>query len=159
MNQKTVELINLLAKRKKKLTTAESCTGGMIAAEITSVPGASKVFEGGFVAYSERLKEKILGVSAAVISQNGVVSEEVATDMANGALKRTDADIAVAITGFAGPTGGTKDAPTGTVWFAVATKSDCITKKIRFEGDRESVRLQAVEAAIELLYTGSEEIL
>ena len=98
MNEKTEKLVAMLAKRGKKLTTAESCTGGMIASEITSVPGASHVFEGGFITYSERLKEKMLGVSAGLISRIGVVSEDVARDMADGALRRSDADIAVAVT-------------------------------------------------------------
>ena len=156
MYEKTEKLIALLAKHGKKLTTAESCTGGMIAAEITSVPGASRVFEGGFVTYSERLKEKMLGVSAGLIARVGVVSEDVARDMADGALRRTDADIAVSVTGFAGPTGGTKEAPVGTVWFAVAAKEGTFARSFRFGGDREAVRNQAVEKAIELLTEGTE---
>ncbi len=159
MEEKTSALISSLARRGKKLTVAESCTGGSIAAEITSVPGASAVFEGGFIAYSERLKEKLLGVSAAVISSKGVVSEEVAMDMADGALRRSDADIAVAVTGFAGPTGGTKDAPVGTVWFAVAVKDGGFARSFRFEGGRDAVRRQTVEKAIELLTEGMEAYL
>lgn len=159
MKESTIALISALSKKGKKLTTVESCTGGMIAAEITSVPGASNVFEGGFVAYSERLKEKLLGVSAAVISKNGVVSPEVAEDMAEGALKRTDADIAVAVTGYAGPGGGVKNAPVGTVWFAIAVKDDCFTRTFRFEGDRDAVREQTVAKAIELLAEGTEKYL
>ncbi len=156
MNEKTEKLVAMLAKRGKKLTTAESCTGGMIASEITSVPGASHVFEGGFITYSERLKEKMLGVSAGLISRVGVVSEDVARDMADGALRRSDADIAVAVTGFAGPTGGTKEAPVGTVWFAVAAKEGAFARSFRFDGNREAVREQAVEKAIELLTEGTE---
>ena len=152
MNEKTEKLVAMLAKRGKKLTTAESCTGGMIASEITSVPGASHVFEGGFIPYSERLKEKMLGL----ISRIGVVSEDVARDMADGALRRSDADIAVAVTGFAGPTGGTKEAPVGTVWFAVAAKEGAFARSFRFDGNREAVREQAVEKAIELLTEGTE---
>lgn len=159
MNESTIALISALSKKSKKLTVAESCTGGLIASEITSVPGASKVFEGGFIAYSERLKEKLLGVSAAIIARSGVVSAEVASEMAVGALKRSDADIAIAVTGFAGPGGGTKNAPVGTVWFAIAVKDDCFTRSFRFEGDRDNVRAQTVSKAVELLTEGTENYL
>ena len=110
----------LLAKRKKTLALAESCTGGFIAHQITNVPGASKVFLGGIVAYSNAVKEKFLGVDPEALNRHGAVSEVVAREMAIGARKRFGADFAMAVTGIAGPSGGTKAKPVGTVFISVA---------------------------------------
>lgn len=157
--EETVKLVKMLAARHKTVACAESCTAGMIAAEIASVPGASNVFEAGIVSYSERIKEKFLGVSAGTIAKNGVVSSETAAEMADGVLRRADADIAVAVTGFAGPGGGTPESPVGTVWIAVATADGSDTRRFAFEGDRQQVRERTVAAAIVMLTEGTEKYL
>jgi nicotinamide-nucleotide amidase len=113
-------ILRLLASQKKTLALAESCTGGFIANQITDVPGASKVFLGGIVAYSNEVKQKFLGVRAGTLARYGAVSESVAKEMAEGARKRFGADVAIAVTGIAGPTGGTKMKSRGTVFIAVA---------------------------------------
>jgi nicotinamide-nucleotide amidase len=113
-------IVGVLTLRKQTLALAESCTGGFIANQITNVPGASKMFKGGVVSYSNQAKEKFLGVRAESLRQHGAVSKEVAAEMADGARKQFAADYAIAVTGIAGPTGGTKAKPTGTVFIAVA---------------------------------------
>jgi PncC family amidohydrolase len=119
-NRIEAELVRLLARKKKTLALAESCTGGFIAHQITNVPGASEIFLGGIVAYSNGVKEKFLGVLAATLKKHGAVSEAVAREMAEGARKKFGADFAIAVTGIAGPTGGTKSKPVGTVFISVA---------------------------------------
>jgi nicotinamide-nucleotide amidase len=114
-------LVQLLDRRGHRLTAAESCTGGQIAALITQVPGASKVFDAGFVTYSNTIKERVLGVSAAALAEVGAVSETVALQMAAGALRNSGADYAIAVSGIAGPDGGSADKPVGTVWIAWGT--------------------------------------
>lgn len=116
-------VIRLLLEQGKKLATAESCTGGLIAHRVTNVPGASEVFTHGFVTYSNLAKQELLGVESASLEQHGAVSEQVALEMAQGALARAQADIAVSVTGIAGPGGGTDQKPVGTVWIGVATAS------------------------------------
>lgn len=150
------------AARRAGLTvaTAESCTGGLVSAAITSVAGASEVFTCGLVTYSNESKHELLGVPREVIEQHGAVSGECAAAMAAGALARSDADTAVAVTGIAGPAGGTTEKPVGTVWFAVVRGSVHAGKAVvtntrllhrRFEGDRDAVRGAAVETALGLL--------
>ncbi|WP_415892533.1 nicotinamide-nucleotide amidase [Neptuniibacter sp. PT8_73] len=132
------------------IATAESCTGGWVAQEITAIPGSSAWFDCGFVTYSNMSKQKMLGVSKDTLEQYGAVSAEVVTQMAMGALENSDAHISVATSGIAGPAGGSKDKPVGTVWFAWAEQGKSVrTKKYCFEGDRESVRKQAVSVALE----------
>ncbi|HCU04737.1 MAG: damage-inducible protein CinA [Gammaproteobacteria bacterium GWE2_42_36] len=141
-----------LQKKSWKLVTAESCTGGFLAQVITSIAGCSKWFERGFVTYSRESKQEILGVPAEMIQCYGVVSAEVAQAMAEGALKHSHANIAVSITGFAGPAGGTIDKPVGTVFFGFAFRqSSTQVMSQLFIGDRESVREQAVRFALENL--------
>ena len=111
-------VVRLLTEKKKTLALAESCTGGFIANHITNVPGASAVFLGGVVSYANSAKEKFLGVRAETLKQHGAVSEAVAREMAEGARKKFGADFAIAVTGIAGPSGGTKDKPVGTVFIA-----------------------------------------
>lgn len=114
------EIVHLLAAKKKTLALAESCTGGFISHQITNVPGASKAFLGGVVSYSNEAKQKFLGVRKKTLTAFGAVSEPVAREMAEGARKKFRADFAVAVTGIAGPAGGTRAKPTGTVFIALA---------------------------------------
>jgi nicotinamide-nucleotide amidase len=135
-----------------RLATAESCTGGLVAAALTSVPGSSDVVEAGLVTYSNAAKTAVLGVSSGLLLAHGAVSEPVARAMAEGALERTGADLSVAITGVAGPGGGSAEKPVGLVWFATARGADVITRVERF-GDlgRDVVRLQALRTALGML--------
>jgi nicotinamide-nucleotide amidase len=116
--------VQLLRERGRKLTVAESCTGGQIAALITQVPGASQVFDAGFVTYSNAIKQRVLGVDETVLAQQGAVSEAVVLQMAAGALRCSGADYAIAVSGIAGPDGGTAEKPVGTVWIAWGTQND-----------------------------------
>lgn len=130
------------------LATAESCTGGMIAARCTDLAGSSQWFERGFVTYSNAAKTELLGVDAALIDQHGAVSEPVARAMAEGALRHAKAQVAVAVTGIAGPTGGSADKPVGTVWFGWATPQGVACERQCFAGDRAAVRSATVEHAL-----------
>jgi len=141
-----------LRARARKLVTAESCTGGMIAAACTAVAGSSDWFERGFVTYSNEAKTELLGVPPALIQTHGAVSEEVAQAMAEGALRYSHADLAVAVTGIAGPTGGTPGKPVGTVWLAVALRdAGTRTELLQLTGDRAAVRSQSVQRALQSL--------
>ncbi len=135
-----------------RLATAESCTGGLVAAVLTEVPGASEVLDRGFVTYANRAKVEMLGVREASLARHGAVSEVVAREMAEGALARAGVELAVAITGIAGPGGGTPTKPVGLVHFATARR-DLPTRHERrlFDGDRRAIRLAAVAVALELL--------
>ena len=140
----------LLKSNGKTIVTAESCTGGWIAQTITEVPGSSAWFDRGFVTYSNAAKVQMLGVSPQTLEKYGAVSAETATEMAAGALVRSDADIAVAVTGIAGPDGGTSDKPVGTVFIAWADKNG-ETKLVRkqLSGNRRQIRAQTVRSAVE----------
>jgi nicotinamide-nucleotide amidase len=139
-----------LMQRGLKLATAESCTGGWVSQAVTAVPGSSDWFDCGFVSYSNTAKQKMLGVDLSVLEKSGAVSEPVVAQMAEGALRNSDADIAVAISGLAGPGGGSEDKPVGTVWFAWAIEGHpTVTCLSFFNGDRDEIRLQAVEQALE----------
>jgi len=127
---------------------AESCTGGMIAERITSIPGASDLFKGGVVAYSNEVKHTLLGVSQAILETEGAVSEPCATAMADGARKAFQADIAVSVTGIAGPGGGTSTKPVGLVFIGIATKGAVTAERHLFTGDRAQIRQQASELAL-----------
>lgn len=143
------QLGSALKAKDLLLTTAESCTGGMIAATITSVPGSAKWFERGFVTYSNASKEEMLGVDSKTIMEFGAVSEEVVMQMAEGALENSNADISLAITGIAGPTGGTVEKPVGMVCFAWASvNAKTIVKLQHFSGDRAEIRQQATQYAL-----------
>jgi nicotinamide-nucleotide amidase len=141
----------LLTERKKTLATAESCTGGFIANRITNVPGASKFFLGGVVAYSNEVKEKILGVRSETLKQHGAVSEAVAREMAAGARKKFGADFAVAVTGIAGPAGGTEDKPLGTVFVALAGAFGMVVERRINSYGREKFKEVTAEQALEML--------
>ncbi|HEX5961635.1 MAG TPA: CinA family protein [Rhodanobacteraceae bacterium] len=132
------------------LATAESCTGGWIAKLLTDIPGSSAWFQGGAVTYSNGLKQALLGVTAATLERHGAVSRECALEMVAGALVRLDASIAVAVTGVAGPMGGTPDKPVGTVWIAWQRRGGAArVEAFHFDGDRDAVRRRAVAAALE----------
>lgn len=149
MDELARELGLRLKQAKAMLTTAESCTGGWAAQAVTSVAGSSEWFERGFVTYSNAAKQELLGVRAKTLQRHGAVSEETAREMALGALARSKATIALAVTGVAGPGGGTRDKPVGMVCFAWARDSAITTETCRFPGNRESVRRQSVIHALE----------
>jgi nicotinamide-nucleotide amidase len=138
----------------RMLATAESCTGGMIAAALTDIPGSSAVFERGFVTYSNAAKTEMLGVDSALIAAYGAVSAEVAASMAEGALARAHAAVAVSVTGVAGPDGGTAEKPVGLVWFGLASNRPTKTECVHFQGSRADIRRQSAERALRLLLEG-----
>ena len=136
------DLAQALLAQKACMATAESCTGGMIATSCTNLSGSSDWFERGFVTYSNDAKTEMLGVPATLIAQHGAVSEDVAKAMALGALAHSKANFSVAVTGIAGPTGGSPEKPVGTVWLAWASRNpaQCISMRQVFSGDRQAVR-------------------
>ena len=144
------------ASRGKMLTVAESCTGGMVAAALTDITGASAVLDRGFVTYSNAAKTDLLGVAETTLAAHGAVSADTAAEMAAGALAATPScQLAVAITGIAGPGGGSAEKPVGLVWFGLAVRgADVTTLKCQFDGDRTAVRTDAVETAMRLLLQG-----
>lgn len=147
----TVNTVNLLKDRGWMLATAESCTGGLIAGAITDVAGSSAVFDRGFITYSNSAKTQMVGVPPAVIAAHGAVSEEVAEAMARGALARSDAQVAVSVTGIAGP-GGSEFKPEGRVCFGLATEAHCHTETVDFGAlGRAEVRARTVAHALALV--------
>jgi nicotinamide-nucleotide amidase len=146
------ELLAVCRAGKLRVTTAESCTGGMIAGVLTAVAGSSDVVERGFVTYTNEAKHQMLGVPMALFESVGAVSEEVARAMAEGAVGHSEADAAVSVTGIAGPGGGTDTKPVGLVHMAAARKGvETLHRRHVFTGDRSEVRRRAVEAAVALL--------
>lgn len=149
IEQLVTETSKLLLQHRLKLATAESCTGGGLSYWLTTSPGSSDWFERGFVTYSNAAKIDLLGVSAATLAQSGAVSAETASAMAEGALQNSQAEVSIAITGIAGPSGGTAEKPIGTVWIAWAqqdrpTQTECYV----FTGDRQAIRTRAIEQAL-----------
>lgn len=143
-------IAEVLTQRRQMLVAAESCTGGWIAKTLTDLPGSSAWFECGVVAYSYEAKEALLGVSAHTLEHAGAVSQETVIEMVSGALARFGASVAVAVTGIAGPSGGTADKPVGTVWIACKRRGGYARAEVfHFSGDRESVRRQTVARALE----------
>lgn len=139
-----------LKARSLTLVTAESCTGGGVSAAVTMVPGSSAWFDRGFVTYSNSAKREMLGVAVTTLDSRGAVSEQTAAEMVQGALSHSRADVAVAVSGIAGPDGGTADKPVGTVCFAWAARGAATRAQTRhFAGDREAVRVRAVACALE----------
>jgi nicotinamide-nucleotide amidase len=144
-------LAQMLRERGLHLVTAESCTGGLIAAACTSIAGSSDWFERGLVSYSNEAKTELLGVSAALIHKHGAVSGEVARAMAEGALAHSTADLSLAVTGIAGPGGGTAAKPVGTVWLALARRGEpAQATLLQLKGDRAEVREQTVDRALQM---------
>lgn len=132
------------------ITCAESCTGGGIAKAITDIAGSSAYFDRGFVTYSNAAKHDLLGVASATLEAHGAVSEEVVREMAQGALHAANADLALAVSGIAGPDGGSVEKPVGTVWFGFAGRSGkVLARKVRFDGDRNAVREQTIAYSLQ----------
>ncbi|MGD9675181.1 MAG: CinA family protein [Candidatus Bipolaricaulia bacterium] len=150
MRNPAEELAKELLARRWKLAVAESCTGGGLGAKITATPGSSAYFLGGIIAYDNRVKRELLGVPEAVFAEAGAVSRPAAEAMATGCLTRLGADVAVSITGIAGPGGGTPDKPVGLVYIAVATRRGVVSEERRLPGNRAAVRREAARAALRL---------
>ena len=146
---KVKQLATALVDRGWMLAAAESCTGGMIAAACTELAGSSDWFERGFVTYSNEAKTELLGVDAGLIASHGAVSEVVARAMAFGAVRHSRARVSVAVTGIAGPSGGSKDKPVGTVWFGFMVDGRLSSETKRFDGDRAAVRAATVAYALD----------
>lgn len=144
-------LVAKLKERGLTCATAESCTGGGVGSAITAVPGSSAVFLGGVISYANEVKRDVLGVPQDVLDAHGAVSSECAERMAAGVRNLLKADLAVSLTGIAGPDGGSAEKPVGLVWFGLATPEGVRTEKMIFSGDRAAVRSQAVNHALELL--------
>lgn len=152
MNRTLESLAAILVEKGHTVTCAESCTGGLLAAELTRLPGSSQWFETGYVTYSNQAKQQLLGVNTTTLRHYGAVSEEVVREMALGALMAAKADYALSISGIAGPDGGSDAKPVGTVWFGLATKRGIRAERRHFHGQREDVRRQAVAFALALLH-------
>ena len=149
--QQLQTLANNLSTQNLKVTCAESCTGGLLAANLTRLPGSSAWFDMGFVTYSNEAKQQMLNVNPTTLAHYGAVSEEVVREMALGALIASKADYALSISGIAGPGGGSDEKPVGLVWFGVASKKRIWAEFKVFNGDRDQVRAQAVQHATQLL--------
>jgi len=145
------QVADLMLDRRWLLASAESCTGGLISAACTDLAGSSAWFERGFVTYSNEAKTAMLGVATALITAHGAVSEEVARAMAQGAVTHSAAQVAVAVTGVAGPTGGSRAKPVGTVWFGFLVDGQLSSETQRFSGDRAAVRAATVQHALQRL--------
>jgi nicotinamide-nucleotide amidase len=149
---RAAQALQLASAQALRIATAETCTAGLVSSCLTSVPGASQTFERGFVLYHDSAKATGLGVPEAVSRQHGAVSGEVTKGLAEGALGHSTAGVAVAVTGYAGPGGGNEKNPVGTVYVAAARKgADTMVERHVFSGDRDAVRMQAVDAALGLL--------
>ena len=152
--ERASEIGRALVDAGMTLATAESCTGGWVGRVLTAVPGSSNWYERGFVTYSNAAKSEMLGVSVGILTRDGAVSEATARAMAQGTLAHSRAQVADAITGVAGPAGGTADKPVGTVWIAWAREGrDTRVQRFQFKGDREAVRRQSVAVALDGLLT------
>ena len=145
------KLVKCLLEKGLRITTAESCTGGMIASRIVNVPDASKVFDAGFVTYADSAKINLINVPGELIEKYGVVSEPVAKAMAEGAAMAVGADLAVSTTGIAGPGGGSPETPVGTVCFGFHADGKTVTSTVKFDGTRQEVREKAADFAISTL--------
>ena len=146
-------LQQLCIEKGVSIAVAESCTAGLIASKLTTLPGSSSYFNGGVVAYQNEIKTKILGVSQSIIDEKTEVSVEVVNQMAKSVLEKFDANFAIATTGYAGPAGGTNKNPIGTVFIAIASVVGVVISRFVFLGNRQSIVNQASESALSLLYT------
>ena len=157
--EEAICLVNFLKEKKLKISTAESCTGGLVSQLITSVSGASDVFEYGFVTYANEAKTKILGVNPETLKSVGAVSADTAREMAMGAKEKSGSDIAVSLTGIAGPTGATEEKPVGLVYAGFAFKNESFAFEYRLKGSRDEIRMKAAAKTLEAvrLLIGSDE--
>lgn len=145
------KVVNRMTTKKLTLSLAESCTGGLVSQSITSVSGSSYIFKGSVVSYSNELKETLIDVPHNIIEKYGAVSEAVSIAMAKGILAKSNSDIAGSVTGIAGPSGGTKEKPVGTVYITVATKEKTICKLLHLNGDRRNIREQSAKQLLTLI--------
>ena len=152
------KLYELLKEKNLKISTAESCTGGMIGACITSIPGISSYYEYGFVTYSNEAKQKLIGVKEETLNRFGAVSAQTVLEMAEGALIVSGSDIAVSVSGIAGPGGGTCEKPVGLVYIGLASKNKRLFNKFIFNGSRDEVRQQTVNMAFEMIINQIDKI-
>ena len=150
INNETKKLYLNCVKKNLIVTTAESCTGGMISSAIVHINGSSQIFKSSFVTYSNDMKSKLLNISNDLIKKNGAVSEIIAFNMAKNSLKILKANLSIAVTGIAGPTGGTIDKPVGLVWIGVGTDKKIITNKYQFNGNRLEIRQKTTYEALKL---------
>lgn len=146
-------LVEILKQKKLKISTAESCTGGLIAKLITDVPGSSDVFIGGVVSYSNEMKMKWVDVKPGTLEKYGAVSEHTVDEMLDGIILQTGSNLAIAVSGIAGPTGGTTEKPVGTVFIGIAFKDQKLIQKIFFKGSREEIRMQSAMKALKMITT------
>ena len=151
MTASLLHLAEQLSRRHQTLAVAESCTGGLLAGELTKVAGSSAWFGFGWVTYSNTAKQQQLGVSADTLAEFGAVSAQVVQEMALGARQAAGADYALSISGIAGPGGGSAEKPVGTVWFGLASPQGVVAQRARFDGNRDEVRAQAVAFAVDWL--------
>jgi PncC family amidohydrolase len=150
INKQSEELLKICKLNKISVTTAESCTGGMIASSIVSINGSSSIFKSGIVTYSNESKAEFLKIPLKLINENGAVSETIAFQMAKNVLSIMNSSVSIAVTGIAGPSGGSNDKPVGLVWIAIGTKENVITKKYLFQGNRLKIRQQTTLEALKL---------
>jgi PncC family amidohydrolase len=150
INEQSQKLYNICKDQQISITTAESCTGGMIASSIVSIPGSSSIFNSSIVTYSNESKAKFLNIPIELLNENGAVSQIIAEEMAKNVLKLMDAQISIAVTGIAGPSGGSKDKPVGEVWICIGMKRNILSKKFLFKGNRLKVRQQTTIEALKL---------
>jgi len=151
MNELEARAVSALARTNQTLATAESCTGGLICHRLTNIPGASSVILGGVVAYCNTVKQRVLGVPEAVLVEHGAVSEACAEAMARGARETLDSALSVAVTGIAGPGGGTPEKPVGLVYIAMAGPNGCRVARNQFAGSRDAIKAATADAALTLL--------
>jgi PncC family amidohydrolase len=158
LTQLSEKIVRLYAEKKLKLATAESCTGGLVATAITSISGSSAIFERGFVTYSNQAKHEDIGVANTLLEEHGAVSMEIASAMADGARRKANTDVAVAITGIAGPTGGSAEKPVGLVFIGLSSAKGSESRRFMFEGSRDDIRQQATHKALSWLYAAAKEL-
>ena len=150
INKQSEILLNQCLEKKLTVTAAESCTGGMIASSIVSISGSSTIFKSSVVTYSNDMKSKILNIPLKLINENGAVSKIIAYNMASNVLHLMNADISIAVTGIAGPSGGSKNKPVGLVYIGIGTKRNTITEEYLFKGNRLKIRLETTLEALKL---------
>lgn len=151
------KVVNFLLKHELSLVTAESCTGGLLTGRLVNVAGVSETLKAGLVTYSNKAKRKLLDVNKGTLKKYGAVSKQTAKEMVKGAALGYDAEVAVAITGVAGPDGGTEEKPVGLVYIACYAKEKVLVKEYNFKGNRQEIREEAVEKALKLMYEWMQE--